>query len=110
VLDFDKAHAAVGDLLAKLMLLKGTGDHDGIKALVDKYGLHFDTALRDEVIARFKTLGLPRYAAGIYGDLTLTGHAGKEDVKISYPRDFLKQQVENARINGTLGFSDGELK
>jgi dipeptidyl-peptidase-3 len=110
VLNADKAHEAVGELLAKLMLLKGTGDHDGIKTLVDSYGLHFDPALRDEVVARFKSLGLPRYAAGIYADLTLSGRSGKEDVKISYPRDFLKQQVELARINGTLGFSEGELK
>ena len=32
----------VGMLLAELMRIKAEGDYDAIKALVDKYGVHFD--------------------------------------------------------------------
>jgi dipeptidyl-peptidase-3 len=52
-------------LLAELMRIKAEGDYSAIKALVDKYGSHFDPALRDEVSVRFQKLGLPNYWAGI---------------------------------------------
>jgi len=105
VTDWKKAHAAVGSLLAELMRIKGTGDYEAIKKLVTEKGLKFDPKLRDEVVARYKTLGLPTYAAGVYGDLQLVGNPKKPtDVKVAYHRDFLSQQLAFARENGTLGF------
>jgi dipeptidyl-peptidase-3 len=105
VKDYDKAHEAVGKLLAELMRIKGTGDYDGIKKLIDKYGLHFDPAVRDDVIARYKKIDLPIYLTGVYASLApVKDKAGKvTDVAISYPRDFLAQQLAWARENGTLG-------
>jgi dipeptidyl-peptidase-3 len=106
VKDYDKAREGVGRLLAELMRIKATGDYNGAKALIDKYGIHFDPAVRDDVIARYQKLGIPTYFAGIYADLTpVKDKAGKvTDVKITYPRDFLAQQLAWARENGTLGF------
>ncbi len=106
VKDYDKAHEAVGKLLAEIMRVKATGDYAGGKALIDKYGTHFDPAVRDDVVARYKKLQLPIYSSGIYADLTpVKDKAGKvTDVAISYPRDFLAQQLAWARENGTLGF------
>jgi dipeptidyl-peptidase III len=106
VKDYDKAHEAVGKLLAEIMRIKATGDYDGIKALVTKYGLHFDPAVRDDVIARYRALNLPIYLSGVYAHLApVKGKDGKvTDVAISYPRDFLAQQLDWARENGTLGF------
>jgi len=105
VKDYDKAHAAVGKLLAEIMRVKAQGDYEGGKALVTKYGIHFDPAMRDDVIARYKKLDLPIYTSGVYGDLRLVqDKAGKvTDVAISYPRNFLAQQLGWARTNGTLG-------
>ena len=40
--DFDKMHQGVGMLLAELMRIKAEGDYAAIKALVDKYAVHFD--------------------------------------------------------------------
>ncbi|HTQ78510.1 MAG TPA: peptidase M49 [Thermoanaerobaculia bacterium] len=106
VKDYDKAHAAVGKLLAEIMRIKAQGDYPAIKALVEKYGVHFDPAVRDDVLARFNKLNLPSYFAGVYPDLSPVLDSGGQivDVKLSYPRDFLAQQVKFARINGTLGF------
>ena len=49
---------------------------------------------------------VPTYFSGIYARLEpVKDAAGKvTDVKVSYPRDFLAQQLEFARLNGTLGF------
>ncbi len=106
VKDYDKAHEAVGKLLAEIMRIKAEGDYEGIKNLVQKYGIHFDPALRDEVVARYKTLDIAPYYTGIYADLApVRDPNGKiRDIRISYSRDFLKQQLEFARANGTLGF------
>ena len=106
VKDYDQAHAAVGKLLSEIMRVKAQGDYEGGKALVTKYGIHFDPAMRDDVLARYKKLDLPIYTSGVYADLALVkDKAGKvTDVAISYPRNFLAQQLAWARKNGTLGF------
>jgi hypothetical protein len=50
------------------MRIKAEGDYAAIKALVDRYGVHFDPAVRDQVVARYKQLDLPTYWAGINAD------------------------------------------
>ena len=87
--DFDKMREGVGMLLKELMRIKAEGDYEGIKALVDKYGTHFDPAVRDQVIARYKSLDLPTYWAGINADL----EQKSGDVTISYPRNAIKQYL-----------------
>ena len=96
VTDYQKMREGVGQLLGELMRIKAEGDYDAIKALVDRYGVRFDPALRDQVIARFKRLNLPTYWAGINTKLTATlGAAGHvTSVKISYPRDAVRQYLE----------------
>jgi len=92
--DFQKMRRGVGQLLGELMRIKAEGDYDAIKALIDKYGVHFDPALRDQVVARYKKLDLPAYWAGINPDLKASFQAGNlMKVEISYPRDFVKQQL-----------------
>ena len=70
VKDYQKMHDGVGMLLAELMRIKAEGDYEAIKALVDKYGVHFDPALRDQVVSRYKALNLPTYWAGVNPQLT----------------------------------------
>jgi dipeptidyl-peptidase-3 len=98
--DFDKMHQGVGMLEAELMRIKAEGDYPALKALIDKYGVHFDPVLRDQVVARYQKLNLPAYWAGINADLTATrkpnGQVG--DIMISYPRDFVKQQLSYASM------------
>jgi dipeptidyl-peptidase-3 len=95
VKDYAAFHKGVGMLLAELMRIKGEGDYDAIKALLDKYGTRFDPKLRDQVVQRYKALNLPTYYSGINADLTAqfdaTGNVTK--VTLSYPRDFVKQQL-----------------
>ena len=81
VTDYAKMRQGVGMLLAELMRIKAEGDYDAAKALITKYGIHFDTAWRDQVVARYKTLDIPKYWVGINPDLELRrGAGGKMDV------------------------------
>ncbi len=100
--DFAKMKEGVGMLLSELMRIKAEGDYDAIKALVDKYGVHFDPKLRDQVMARYTSLNVPTYWCGINSDLTPKfDAAGKVTaVSISYPRDYVKQQLGYAAMYG----------
>jgi len=93
--DFAKMHDGVGQLLAELMRIKAEGDYNAIKAMIDKYAVHFDPALRDEVMERYRKLNIPTYWAGINPELTAAFDGGGKisKVDISYPRDFVKQQL-----------------
>jgi dipeptidyl-peptidase-3 len=84
------------------MRIKAEGDYAAIKALVDQYGVHFDPKLRDEVVARYQKLDIPTYWCGINAMLAPKfDAAGKVTaVGISYPRDFLRQQLSYAAMYG----------
>jgi dipeptidyl-peptidase-3 len=95
VLDYDKMRKGVGMLLTELMRIKGEGDYAAIKALVDKYGVHFDPKLRDEAVARYDKLDLPTYLHGISVTLRM-GKDGK--VTMSGPGGLLEQRLRWARM------------
>ena len=102
VTDYAQMRQGVAMLLAELMRIKAEGDYEAAKALITKYGIHFNTAWRDQVVARYRTLDLPTYWVGINSQLDLRpGADGKTDeVEISYPRDLAKQQLRYTRISG----------
>lgn len=102
VADYAKMRQGVGSLLAELMRIKAEGDHDGAKALISKYGIHFNTAWRDQIVQRYKSLDLPQNWAGINPELTLhKGVSGKPDtITMSYPRHVMQQQLLYSRITG----------
>jgi dipeptidyl-peptidase III len=91
---------AVGKLLAELMRIKGEGDYAAIKALVDKYGVHFDPAVRDQVVARYRALDLPTYWAGVNVEVTASIDAtgAASNVKIAYPGDPVRQYLSYGRM------------
>jgi dipeptidyl-peptidase-3 len=102
VKDYKKMREGVGMLLSELMRIKAEGDYNAIKSLMDQYGVHFDTKLRDQVVERYKKLDLPTYFAGVNSDLTAqfdaAGNVTKVD--ISYPRDYVKQQLGYSAMYG----------
>jgi dipeptidyl-peptidase-3 len=98
--DFDKMRHGVGMLEAELMRIKAEGDYDAIKALIEKYAVHFDPALRDEVVGRYQKLNVPAYWSGINSDLSpkFDASGNVTSVTISYPRDYVKQQLGYAAM------------
>jgi dipeptidyl-peptidase-3 len=100
VKDYQKMHQGVGMLLAELMRIKAEGDYDAIKALIDRYGVHFDPALRDQVVARYKQLNLPTYWAGINSQLVarVDGKGNVKGVEIKYPQDAVRQYLSYAAM------------
>jgi dipeptidyl-peptidase III len=100
VQDFQKMRKGVGMLLAELMRIKAEGDFDAIKSLIDTYGVHFDPALRDEVVARYKALNLPTYWSGINAELhpKLDDAGNVTSVSMTYPRNIKRQRLQYAAM------------
>ena len=86
----------VGRLLAEVQRIKGEGDYSAAKALFETYGVHFDGALRDEIVARVDRLKLPSYTGFVMPRLEArTDESGAiVDVAISYPLDLTVQMLE----------------
>jgi len=86
----------VGALLAEVQRIKAQGDYAAAKALVETYGVHFDPALRDEIVSRVDRLQLPSYTGFVMPKLTPVVDDGGAiiDVAISYPMDLAAQMLE----------------
>ncbi|MCK6448718.1 MAG: dipeptidyl peptidase 3 [Planctomycetes bacterium] len=96
VVDADAFREAAGKLLALVQRLKSTGDYDGTKALFDQYGVRFDPALRDEVLARYAELDVPAYVGFVFPRLVpvYAPTGALADVKIEYPLSLEQQMLE----------------
>jgi dipeptidyl-peptidase-3 len=98
----------VGRLLAEVQRIKAQGDYASAKQLFEKYGVHFDPTLRDEVVARVEKLHLPSYTGFVMPKLEpvmASGASGGNtvsDVKISYPQDLTAQMLEYAAATRSL--------
>jgi dipeptidyl-peptidase-3 len=94
----------VGRLLADVQRIKSTGDYAAAKALFDAHGIHFDPALRDQVVARVDRLQLPSYSGFVMPKLTATTDASGAitDVAISYPMDLKAQMLEYATVSAAI--------
>ena len=86
----------VGRLLAEVQRIKAEGDYAAAKGLFDRYGVHFEASLRDEVVARVDHLNMPSYTGFVQPRLEpVTAPDGIiTDVKISYPLDLRTQMLE----------------
>jgi dipeptidyl-peptidase-3 len=85
-----------GRLLAEVQRIKSEGDYEAARALIDAYGVHFDPALRDEIVARVDRLNLPSYSAFVQPRLEPVMDASGQiaDVRISYPLSLERQMLE----------------
>jgi len=94
----------VGRLLAEVQRIKAEGDYEAARQLVETYGVHFEPALRDEVVARVERLQLPSYTGFVMPKLRpITDASGAiVDVDISYPRDLTAQMLEYSAATRSL--------
>ena len=96
VLDPQAFREGVGRLLAEVQRIKANGDYAAAKALFDTYGIHFDRALRDEIVSRVDRLKLPSYTGFVQPKLeaVFEPDGTLRDVTISYPQDLTSQMLE----------------
>ena len=99
VTDTGRFREGVARLLAEVQRMKSEGDYEAARTLFETYGVHFDPALRDEVVARVDRLRLPSYTGFVMPTLTAVrnGAGAVVDVEISYSCDLTTQMLEYSR-------------
>jgi dipeptidyl-peptidase-3 len=95
LVDVDAFRDGVGTLLAEVQRIKSTGDYEAAREIFESYGIHFDPALRDEVVTRVDALDLPSYSGFVQPRLEAVRAADGSitDVLISYPTDLTEQML-----------------
>ena len=90
----------VGRLLAEVQRIKSEGDYPAAKALLETYGVHFDPAVRDEIVRRVDALQLPSYTGFVMPRLEARYDPSGAivDVELSYPCDLETQMLEYSRV------------
>ncbi len=96
VKDIDEMRRGVGELLSLIMRIKAEGDYQEAKKLVEKYGIKINPEWRDQVIKRAEKIDLPDHYALVMPSLSLVKDKDGNitDVEISYPQDFMRQQLK----------------
>jgi dipeptidyl-peptidase-3 len=99
----------VGRLLDEVQRIKSEGDYGAARRLFEEYGVHFDPALRDEVVARVDLLKLPSYTGFVMPRLDARRDGAGEivEVDISYPCDLEAQMLEYSAIARASDAEDG---
>jgi dipeptidyl-peptidase-3 len=93
--DYDKLRDIFGELLREIQRIKSEGDYQAGHDLVENYGVKIDAELHQEVLARYKKLGLAPYKGFIQPKLIPVMNGDKiSDVKIEYPANFMEQMLE----------------
>ena len=100
VVDVQAFRDGVGRLLAEVQRIKSEGEYTAAHALFATYGIHFDPALRDEIVARVKALNLASYTGFVMPKLEAVKNPAGEitDVTISYPMDLTTQMLEYSGV------------
>ena len=96
MVDWRVFREGVATLLAEVQRIKSEGDYDAARTLFETYGIHFDSALRDEIVERVDAIGLPSYSGFVQPRLepVLDADGAITDVTISYPLDLTAQMLE----------------
>lgn len=101
--NYDKLREIFGQLLREIQRIKSEGDYKAATALVEGYGVKVDQTLLKEVRERFEKLNVAPYKGFIQPKLVPVMDGNKIiDVKVEYPTDFLKNQLELGKQYGLL--------
>ena len=97
--DLQEMRRGIGELLSVIMKIKAEGNFKEAKRLVEKYGVKINPEWRDQVVKRAEAIELPDHYAFVMPELELVKDiSGKIiDVKVSYPQDFMRQQLKYSR-------------
>lgn len=102
--DYAKLRGLFGDLLNKIQTIKSTGNYEEGKKLVETYAINIDPEIHKEVKARYADLKLKPYSGFMNPEYELVKNDKGEvvDVKVSYPDDYIKQNLEYSKNNSPL--------
>ena len=95
ILDYRLLRTAFARLLAEIQRIKSEGDFNAAKEIVEKYGIHVDAELHEELLARYNKLGLAPYKGFINPRMTLlnSSDGAPSDVELDYTESYEHQML-----------------
>lgn len=94
ITNYEKLRYLFGDLLREIQRVKSEGDYKAGKNLIENYGVKVDPKLHEEILERYKKLGMAPYQGFIQPKLLPVMEGDQiKDVKIEYPKSFQDQML-----------------
>ena len=104
VSDYKQLREAFAQLLAEIQRIKSEGDFEAAKQLVERYAIHVEPKLHEELLARYKSLGIAPYKGFLNPKMELVSDSegNATDVRLDYTEAYDEQMLRYSKEYGYL--------
>lgn len=103
VSDYEMLREAFAKLLAEIQRIKSEGDFEAAKQLVEHYAIRVEPKLHEELLARYKSLGIAPYKGFLNPKMEIVSDSegNATDVRLDYTETYDEQML---RYSSEYGF------
>ena len=103
VSDYELLREAFAKLLAEIQRIKSEGDFEAAKQLVEHYAIHVEPKLHEELLVRYKSLGIAPYKGFLNPKMEIVNDSkgNATDVRLDYTEAYDEQML---RYSSEYGF------
>lgn len=104
VSDYEQLREAFAKLLAEIQRIKSEGDFEAAKQLVELYAIHVEPKLHEELLARYKSLGIAPYKGFLNPKMEIVADSdgNATDVRLDYTEAYDEQMLRYSKEYGYL--------
>ncbi len=104
VSDYEQLREAFAKLLAEIQRIKSEGDFEAAKLLVERYAIHVEPKLHEELLARYKSLGIAPYKGFLNPKMEIVADSdgNATDVRLDYTEAYDEQMLRYSKEYGYL--------
>lgn len=104
VSDYKQLREAFAQLLAEIQRIKSEGDFEAAKQLVERYAIHVEPKLHEELLARYKSLGIAPYKGFLNPKMEIVtdSEGNATDVRLDYTEAYDEQMLRYSKEYGYL--------
>lgn len=104
VSDYEMLREAFAKLLAEIQRIKSEGDFEAAKLLVEHYAIYVEPKLHEELLARYKSLGIAPYKGFLNPKMEIVSDSkgNATDVRLDYMEAYDEQMLRYSNEYGFL--------
>ena len=104
VSDYEMLREAFAKLLAEIQRIKSEGDFEAAKLLVEHYAIYVEPKLHEELLARYKSLGIAPYKGFLNPKMEIVSDSkgNATDVRLDYTEAYDEQMLRYSNEYGFL--------
>lgn len=102
--DYEQLREAFAKLLEEIQRIKSEGDFETAKLLVERYAIHVEPKLHEELLARYKSLGIAPYKGFLNPKMEIVADSegNATDVRLDYTEAYDEQMLRYSKEYGYL--------